>query len=81
MSIKVYETNTVILLQPPMERSAFSVTRLGEILPTWIFFKSLGPFIKGLYSIWQNVQPTLANLLYFWANLQCCKLANIEQIN
>ena len=50
-----------------------SVTRLGEILPPWKFFKSLWPFLKGLFSIWQNIQPTLASLLYFWGNLQCCK--------
>ena len=57
------------------------MTRFGEILPPSKICISLWPFLKGLFSIWQPDQNTLAKLFCFWENLQCCKLANIEQIN
>ena len=38
----------------------FSVTRFGEIVPIWYNFKSLGQKFEGLFSIWQNVDPTEA---------------------
>ena len=55
-----------------------SVTRFGEILP-------LGQKIKNYLAIswvtiWQNFEPTLANILYFWPNIHCSKWPNIEQI-
>ena len=28
-------------------------------------------FLNGLFIIWQNVEPTLGNLLCFWANFHC----------
>ena len=37
-----------------------SVTIFGETSPTWQNFQSLWPFLKGLFSILKNVQPTYA---------------------
>ena len=37
-----------------------SVTRFEEILPPWQKFKSLWPFLDGLFSILKNVLPTYA---------------------
>ena len=68
MSIKVYETNTVILLQPPMERSAFSVTRLGEILPTWIFLKVLGHLLK-VYIVFGKMFNQLWQICYAFGQI------------
>ena len=39
-----------------------SVTRFGEILPLWQKFTSLWQIFNGLFLIWQNAEPTLANL-------------------
>ena len=33
--------------------------------------KSLWALLEGLFSIWQNVQPTLTKVVWFWANFQC----------
>ena len=52
-----------------------SVTRFGEI------FISLSQFLKGLFSIWQNSEPALANFMCYWAKVYCCKGPNIERIN
>ena len=38
------------------------VTRFGEISPIWYNFKSLGHIFGGLFSIWQNVDPTEAKM-------------------
>ena len=45
-----------------------SVTRFGEILPLWLKFSSLWPFLEVLFRIWQNVEHTLGIFLCFWAN-------------
>ena len=44
---------------------------LGKIL------KSLWPFLNQLFSIWQDCEPTLANI---WAHFNCSKWPNIQQI-
>ena len=38
-----------------------SETRLGEFTPLWHYFKNIWAFLEGLFSIWQNLSPTLAN--------------------
>ena len=40
----------------------------------------LWAFLEGLFSIWQNVEPTVANNLCYWANFCCSKYPNLEQI-
>ena len=49
-------------------------TSLGQCYKTLVFWK--GPF-----TIWQFIELTLANFIWFWANVQCCKWPNIEPIN
>ena len=44
---------------------SFSVTRFGEISPLWQNFTSLREILDGLFLIWQNVEPSLANLLHY----------------
>ena len=34
--------------------------------------------IEGLFLIWQNIKPTLANLLHYWAYFHCYKWPNTE---
>ena len=55
-----------------------SVTIFGEISPLWQNFTSLWQLFGGLFLIWQNSQPTLVNLLHYWAKFHCCKWPNIE---
>ena len=47
------------------------MTRFGKISAFWHNF-------DGLFLIWQNVEPTLANLLHYCADFHCCKRPNIE---
>ena len=51
----------------------FSVTRFGEILPLWHNFKSIGQIFEGLFSIWQNVDHTVAKMCYNCASFHCCR--------
>ena len=53
-----------------------SVTRFCEISPLWHNFKVLGKFLC-VFSIWQNVDPTLAKMSCYWANLHCWRWPNI----
>ena len=39
-----------------------SATRFGEISPLWQTFTSLWQIFDSLFLIWQNAEPTLANL-------------------
>ena len=55
------------------------VTRCGKISPLSQNFKKFWPFLEQLFSIWQNCEPTLANILYFWANFHCSQWPNIEK--
>ena len=50
----------------------YSVTRFGEIWPLRQNFE--GFFL----TIWQNIKPTLTNLLHYWANFPCYQWPNIE---
>ena len=56
-----------------------SVTRFGESLPLCQKFTSLWQIFDGLFIIWQNAEPTLANLWHYWANFHCYKWPNIER--
>ena len=56
-----------------------SVTRFGEISPLWQHLMTLCQMVEGLISVWQNFEPTVAKMLYFWAVFQCCKWPNIEK--
>ena len=40
-----------------------SVTRLGKILPLGQTFKNLWQTFEGLYSVWQNFEPTFAKMV------------------
>ena len=42
-------------------------------------FPSLWQIFDSLFLIWQNAEPTLANLWHYWANFHCCKWPNIEK--
>ena len=44
------------------------------------YFKSLGQFCLGLFSVWQNLKPSLAIILCYWVNFDRCKQPNIEKI-
>ena len=57
-----------------------SVTRFGEILPLWQNSICLRQCYDGLFSIWQNCEPTLVNFLCCWANIQRYKGPKIERI-
>ena len=39
-----------------------SVTRLGDNLPLWRNFKIFAELLKTLFTIWQNFEPSLANM-------------------
>ena len=56
-----------------------SVTRFGEILPLWQKFTIFCQICDCLFPIWQNAEPTLANLWHYWANFHCCKWPKIEK--
>ena len=56
-----------------------SVTRFGENLHLLQYFTSLWQIFYGLFLIWQNVEPTLANLVNYWADFHCLKWPNIEK--
>ena len=58
-----------------------SVTRFAEISPLWCCVIKLWPFWTGSFTIWHNVEANLANFIWFWANVQCCKWPNIEPID
>ena len=47
-------------------RVSISVTRFGEISPLWQKFKTFWLSLEGLFSIWQNFKPTLANISSKW---------------
>ena len=51
----------------------FSVTRFGEILPLWHNCKSLGCIFEGSFTIWQNFDPTVAKMFYYWASFHHCR--------
>ena len=44
-----------------------SVTRFGDISPLWQNFTYLWQNVDSLFLIWQNDEPTLANLVHYWA--------------
>ena len=54
-----------------MLEKLFSATKVGEILPLWLNFKSLGQILEGLFRIWQDADLTLAKMLCFLASFHC----------
>ena len=42
-------------------------------------FMNLCQMFDGLFSVWQNFEPTLAKLYCFWATFQCCTCPNIAK--
>ena len=56
-----------------------NVTRFGKISPLWQKFTRSRASFNGLFLIWQNAEPTLANLGHYWANFHCCKWPNLEK--
>ena len=56
-----------------------NVTRFGEISLLWQKFTGLLQFFEGFFLIWQNDEPTLANLWHYWANFHCCKWPKFEK--
>ena len=48
------------------------MTIFGEISPLWQNPQSFWQFCVGLFTIWQNFDPTLANFVYFVANFHGC---------
>ena len=56
------------------------MTRYDKISPPWQNFKSIWPFLEGLFGIWQSVAPTLGIFLCFWAHFYWCTWRNFEQI-
>ena len=60
------------------KRETNNVTRFVRNFATLAkFYKSLGNFLNGLFSICQTVVPTQVFLCY-WANRHCCKWPKIE---
>ena len=45
----------------------------------WLKFTSLWLIFGRSFPIWQNVEPTLANMLHYWASFHCFKWPNIEK--
>ena len=43
------------------------MTRSGKISPLWQKFMVLWNIFYGLFLIWPNAEPTLANLWHYWA--------------
>ena len=56
-----------------------SVTRFGEISPILQKVLSLWP-MDSWFLIWQNVEPSLANLVHYWPNFHCCWRPNINNL-
>ena len=50
------------------------MTRFGNIL------EGIGQSFNSLFSFWQISIPTLANVLFYWANFQCSNWPNIEEV-
>ena len=76
-------TPETIWFFPPITsvfRYRLSVTRFCEISRLWQNIISLWQCFDGLFSIWQNCEPTLVNILCFWANIHRCKGPKIERI-
>ena len=46
-----------------------SATRFGEISPLWKNLTRLWQYLAGLFRIWQNSGPTLANCVGLWSIL------------
>ena len=53
--------------------ATFSVARFGDISPIWQQKFSLWQFLEGLFSLWQNLEPTLVN---FYAFGKKCNVIN-----
>ena len=56
-----------------------SVTRFGEISPILQKVLSLWP-MDSWFLIWQNVEPSLANLVHYWPSFHCCWRPNSNNL-
>ena len=57
-----------------------SVTTFGKISPLRKNLKkSFWPFLESPFNIWQNYEPNLANISYFWAKFHCSKWPYIKK--
>ena len=45
-------------------------------LPFWRNLYILGQIFVRLFGIWQNVDPTVAKMFYYWASFRCCGWPN-----
>ena len=57
-----------------------SVTRFGKISPLWHNFKSIGQIFASLFSIWQNVNLTLAKNVMLLGKFSLLSIATYFKI-
>ena len=55
-----------------------SATRFDEISPLWQKIKSLA-ILKGLFIMWQYLEPTLTIIFCYWPNFHSYKWPNTEK--
>ena len=60
--------------------SLASVTRFGHFCRFFANFINCLRTVEGLFSMWQNIEHTLANFSCCWTSSHWCKCPNIEQI-
>ena len=78
-NVNATKPNTFWFSNERVRKASVSVTRFGEMLPLWQKFTSLWQIFDCLFLIWQNAEPTFANLWHYWAIFHCCKWPNIEK--
>ena len=59
---------------------ACSVTRFSAISPIWQNLQYWAIF-EGLFPIWKNFGPTLANFVCHWASFHGCKLPKVGKLS
>ena len=52
--------------------------QIWQNIATLAAFLNLCQIVEGLFSVWQNFEPTLAKLLCFGAASQCCEWPNMK---
>ena len=60
-----------------MGKDHYQCGQIWHNFATLAKFQKLSSFFKGLFSVWHNFEPSLANFLCYWANFHCCKRQNI----
>ena len=77
MKVSCYSKKLVLGFLPvqPVWPDLAKFRHFGKIL------EDFGSLLKGRFSIWQKFEPTLANLLCYWANFSVVgKQPNIEKV-